>query len=90
LAAAYSFSILVHTNQIQTDEAAQAQRFAADGAFVSGFQNSPADVDWTSALTKLNAAKWLISEDWVGDGTPTTTRYGVVGPRTRAALARCN
>jgi putative peptidoglycan binding protein len=86
LASAYSFSILVHTNQIQTDEAAQSQRFAADGAFVSGFQNSPAVVNWPSALTKLNAAKWLISEDWAGDGTGATRVSTAAGKRVDAAM----
>ena len=56
------FKILIDTNQIQADEAAQAARFAADGVWSIPVNSKPG-IDWTRTLTALNAGQWSVSED---------------------------
>ena len=41
-------------------------------------------------LTEHALQQWQSTYGVVGSGTPATTGYGVVGPKTRSALARCN
>lgn len=40
-------------------------------------------------LTEAAVQSWQSAKGIVSDGTPETTGWGVVGPRTRAALALC-
>lgn len=42
------------------------------------------------ALTEHAVQLWQSSHSVVSSGTPSTTGYGSVGPRTRTALAKCN
>jgi hypothetical protein len=57
-----AFQILVDTNQLQPDEAVQASRFAADGAWSTPI-NSPPGIDWGQTLAALDARRWSVSED---------------------------
>lgn len=57
-----SFKILVDVNQITSDDATRASRFAADGVWAIT-QNSPTGINWGKTLGMLNAGTWTISED---------------------------
>ena len=61
-----AFQILIDTNQLNPDEAAQASRFAADGVWSIPL-NSPSGIDWPQTLSTLNADTWSVSEDNPGD-----------------------
>jgi peptidoglycan hydrolase-like protein with peptidoglycan-binding domain len=41
-------------------------------------------------LTEHAVQGWQAAHGLIASGSPSTTGYGAVGPRTRAALARCN
>jgi hypothetical protein len=41
-------------------------------------------------LTQGAVQAWQRSHSIISNGTPSTTGYGAVGPRTRASLAQCN
>jgi hypothetical protein len=67
------FNILIDTNQIEPEEAQQAVRFAADGAWSVPINSKPG-IDWTKTLAALNAGRWSVSED----GAITTTEVDFV------------
>ena len=69
------FRILIGTNQLYPEEAAQAHRFAADGAWVL-HRNSPPGINWKQTLKTLNADTWTVSENNPG-GTGGVTNFTV-------------
>ena len=59
--------------------------------FTTAYSNYPeSDVTgYFGSITQSAAAEWQSEHSIVSSGTPATTGWGVVGPRTRAALAAC-
>ena len=47
------------------------------------------DTGYFGPLTEAAVQKWQAAHGIVSSGTPDTTGYGVVGPKTLAALAQC-
>ena len=60
------------------------QYLIAQGNLASGN-----DTGYFGPLTEAAVQKWQAAHGVVSSGTPDTTGYGAVGPKTRAAIARC-
>lgn len=54
-----------------------------------GVLGSSSMTGYFGPLTEGAVQEWQASRNIVSSGSPATTGWGVVGPRTRAALARC-
>ncbi|MBI4133244.1 peptidoglycan-binding protein, partial [Candidatus Uhrbacteria bacterium] len=53
------------------------------------YENFPQPTGYFGALTEGALQQWQKEHNIVSSGSPSTTGYGAVGPKTRAALARC-
>jgi peptidoglycan hydrolase-like protein with peptidoglycan-binding domain len=62
------------------------QRFLIANAFLVAGK----DTGYFGKLTQAAVQAYQRSTGLVSSGTPATTGYGVVGPKTRAALAQCS
>jgi putative peptidoglycan binding protein len=56
----------------------------------TGLLTADSATGYFGKFTQAAVQSWQRSHRIVSSGTPATTGYGAVGPRTRAALARCN
>ncbi|MFZ2555473.1 MAG: peptidoglycan-binding domain-containing protein [Minisyncoccia bacterium] len=54
-----------------------------------GLLNADSATGFFGALTEAAVKTWQSAKAIITEGTPATTGYGVVGPKTRAALAAC-
>jgi peptidoglycan hydrolase-like protein with peptidoglycan-binding domain len=70
-----------------SDVIALQQLFISNGMIPSSLVSSPSG--YFGALTEIAVQQWQAAHGLATDGTPTTTGYGAVGPRTRASLANC-
>lgn len=73
-------------------------RYGSRGSYVSklqqflvsaGLLSSDSVTGYFGSLTQAAVQKWQASRGIASSGSPDTTGWGVVGPRTRAALAAC-
>ena len=56
-----AFQILTNTNQINTDEAAQASRLKADGVWAIAVNST--GIDWKKLFTDFSADVWAVAEN---------------------------
>ncbi len=68
------------------NDVAELQRFL----IAKGFLAAGNDSGYFGPLTEATVKKFQCNQNIVCVGTPSTTGYGAVGPRTRAALTHCN
>ncbi|MBI4093358.1 sulfatase-like hydrolase/transferase, partial [Candidatus Kaiserbacteria bacterium] len=68
------------------NDVAELQRFL----IAKGFLSAGNDSGYFGPLTEATVKKFQCNQNIVCVGTPSTTGYGTVGPRTRAAIMHCN
>src|SRR3989344_3794222 len=56
----------------------------------SSYDDFPAPTGYFGAITQAAVRQWQSEHDIVSSGTPATTGWGVVGPRTSAAMQLCS